>query len=140
MNVNVVLTKKTLFSLILPVAVLGLLLLPELAAAQAAKGFDASSILPSAVKDKDFLTQVFLVMIMALLAGVFVMIGFGILGGIGDVFSSLSDARRMGEWAAFLKTLAMVMGAVIIAVVLAAALIGWVANVSINTNVTFGSG
>lgn len=131
--------KKTLVSLLLPAAVLGLLLLPELATAQDG-GFKADSILPSAVKNKDFLTQVFLVIMMALLAAVFVMMGFGILGGIGDVFASLSDARRMGEWAAFMKTLAMVMGAVIIAVVLAATLIGWVANVSISTNVTFASG
>ena len=136
---NVVPLKKTLVSLLLPAAVLGLLLLPELAAAQSGE-FKADDILPSAVKNKDFLTQVFLVIMMALLAAVFVMIGFGILGGIGDVFASLSDARRMGEWAAFMKTLAMVMGAVIIAVVLAATLIGWVANVSISTNVTFASG
>lgn len=128
---------KKLISLILPAAVLGLLLLPELAAAQATGGFNADSILPNAVKDKDFLTQVFLVIMWALLAAVFIMIGFGVLGGIGDVFSSLSDARRMGEWAAFMKTLAMVMGAVIISVVLAATLIGWVANVTINTAVTF---
>jgi len=132
--------KKTLVSLLLPAAVLGLLLLPELAAAAEGGGFNADDILPSAVKDKDFLTQVFLVITMALLAAVFVMIGFGVLGGIGDVFASLSDARRMGEWAAFMKTLAMVMGAVILAVVLAATLIGWVANVSISTSVTFASG
>ena len=57
---NVVPMKKTLVSLLLPAAVLGLLLLPELAAAQSG-GFKADDILPSAVKNKDFLTQVFLV-------------------------------------------------------------------------------
>ena len=59
------------------------------------------------------------VLAMVILCATFITLGFGVVGGIGDVFSTMSEARRMGEWSLFMKTLGMVMAVVIVGVVLA---------------------
>jgi NADH:ubiquinone oxidoreductase subunit 5 (subunit L)/multisubunit Na+/H+ antiporter MnhA subunit len=118
--------------LIVPVA---LLALPELAAAQS---FSLDTILPDALADKDFLEKMVTVIAMVIIAGTFVTLGFGVMGGIGDVFTTLSDARRMGEWSLFMKNLGMVIAVVIVGVVLAVLIYTWLTTISINPQVTIG--
>ena len=77
-----------------------LLVAPDFAHAQAASGnLSLNKILPSSLIDKPFLVKVITVLIMMAIAGGVVMIGFGVMGGVGDVFPAVSDGpspRRMG--------------------------------------------
>lgn len=117
---------------------LALLLLPELAAAQSTPSFSLDTILPDSLAGEDFLKQMVTVIAMVIIAGAFITLGFGVMGGIGDVFTTLSDARRMGEWSLFMKNLGMVIAVVIVGVVLAVLIYTWLTTISINPQVTIG--
>ena len=116
-----------------------LLVAPDLAHAQAASGnFSLDKILPSSLIDKPFLVKVITVLIMMAIAGGVVMIGFGVMGGVGDVFTAVSDARRHGEWGVFIKNVAFIIAVLVVAAVLMALVIEWMNNLSINPNITIG--
>lgn len=117
---------------------LALLLFPELAAAQSTPSFSLDTILPDSLAGEDFLKQMVTVIAMVIIAGAFITLGFGVMGGIGDVFTTLSDARRMGEWSLFMKNLGMVIAVVIVGVVLAVLIYTWLTTISINPQVTIG--
>lgn len=118
----------------------GLMMWPDFADAQAAgaPSFALDKILPSSMTEKPFLEQVITVLAMVILSAVFITLGFGVVGGIGDVFSTMSEARRMGEWSLFMKTLGMVMAVVIVGVVLAVLVYTWLSNISINPTISIG--
>ncbi|MCB1796032.1 MAG: hypothetical protein KDJ70_16730 [Candidatus Competibacteraceae bacterium] len=116
----------------------GFLLFPELAAAQSTPSFSLDTILPDSLAGEDFLKQMVTVIAMVIIAGAFITLGFGVMGGIGDVFTTLSDARRMGEWSLFMKNLGMVIAVVIVGVVLAVLIYTWLTTISINPQVTIG--
>ena len=117
-----------------------LMMWPDFADAQAAgaPSFALDKILPSSMTSKPFLEQVITVLAMVILSAVFITLGFGVVGGIGDVFSTMSEARRMGEWSLFMKTLGMVMAVVIVGVVLAVLVYTWLTNISINPTISIG--
>ena len=117
---------------------LALLLLPELAAAQSEPSFALDTILPSSMTDKPFLEKMVTVFAMVIIAGAFITLGFGVMGGIGDIFTTLSDARRMGEWSLFMKNLGMVLAVVIVGVVLAVLVYTWMTTINISPTVTIG--
>jgi len=117
---------------------LALLLLPELAAAQSEPSFALDTILPSSMTDKPFLEKMVTVVAMVIIAGAFITLGFGVMGGIGDIFTTLSDARRMGEWSLFMKNLGMVLAVVIVGVVLAVLVYTWMTTINISPTVTIG--
>lgn len=116
---------------------LGLLVAPDLALAQE---FNLDTILPSGLAGKTFLEQALTVLLIVALGGVFVMLAFGVMGGIGDVFSSLTEARARGEWGVFLKTMAFVIAVLIFAAVLAALVVKWFTALNINPTITIGGG
>ena len=117
---------------------LALLLLPELAAAQSEPSFALDTILPSSMTDKPFLEKMVTVVAMVIIAGAFITLGFGVMGGIGDIFTTLSDARRMCEWSLFMKNLGMVLAVVIVGVVLAVLVYTWMTTIDISPSVTIG--
>lgn len=119
---------------------LGGLLLPDFACAANDPSFALDKILPSSMKDKPFLEQVITVLAMVILCATFITLSFGVVGGIGDVFSTMSEARRMGEWSLFMKTLGMVMAVVIVGVVLAVLVYSWLTKIDINPTITIGGG
>ena len=125
----------------LRVVSLGLLVLPDLALAQSSSGpsFALDTILPSVLTDKPFLEQVVTILAMVILSAVFIALGFGVVGGMTDIFTTLSEARRMGDWGLFMKNLGMVLGVVILGVVLAVLVYTWMTTISINPTVTIGS-
>ena len=123
--------------LVLAVTVLGLMVLPDIAAASS-PSFSLDTILPSSLTDKPFLTQVVTVIVMVVLSATFIILGFGVMGGVADVFSSMTEARRMGDWGGFMKTLAMVIGVVIVGVVLAVMIYTWLTTITINPTVKIG--
>ena len=88
--------------------------------------------------DKPFLEKMVTVVAMVIMAGAFITLGFGVMGGIGDIFTTLSDARRMGEWSLFMKNLGMVLAVVIVGVVLAVLVYTWMTTIDISPSVTFG--
>lgn len=115
------------------------LVVPELAQAQAASGnFALDKILPSSMTDKPFLVKVITVLIMMAIAGGVVMIGFGVMGGVADVFTAVSDARRHGEWGLFIKNVAFIVAVLVVAAVLIALVMEWMNNLTINPNITIG--
>lgn len=120
---------------------LGLLVLPDLALAQSSSGpsFALDTILPSGLTDKPFLEQVVTILAMVILSAVFIALGFGVVGGMTDIFTTLSEARRMGDWGLFMKNLGMVLGVVILGVVLAVLVYTWMTTIDINPTVTIGS-
>ena len=121
------------------VAVLvGVLVAPEWAQAQSTGNFALDKILPSSLIDKPFLVKVVTVLIMMAIAGGVVMIGFGVMGGVGDVFTAVSDARRHGEWGVFIKNVAFIIAVLVVAAVLIALVIEWMNNLSINPHITIG--
>lgn len=125
----------------LRVVSLGLLVLPDLALAQSSSGpsFALDTILPSGLTDKPFLEQVVTILAMVILSAVFIALGFGVVGGMTDIFTTLSEARRMGDWGLFMKNLGMVLGVVILGVVLAVLVYTWMTTIDINPTVTIGS-
>lgn len=116
----------------------GLLVAPEVAQAQSTGNFALDKILPSSLIDKPFLVKVVTVLIMMAIAGGVVMIGFGVMGGVGDVFTAVSDARRHGEWGVFIKNVAFIIAVLVVAAVLIALVIEWMSNLTINPNITLG--
>ena len=62
------------------------------------------------------------------------------VSGITDIFTTLSEARRMGEWGLFMKNLGMVIGVVIVGVVLAVLVYTWMTTIDINPTITIGGG
>ena len=114
------------------------LVAPEWAHAQSTGNFALDKILPSSLIDKPFLVKVVTVLIMMAIAGGVVMIGFGVMGGVGDVFTAVSDARRHGEWGVFIKNVAFIIAVLVVAAVLIALVIDWMNNLTINPNVTIG--
>ena len=122
-------------------ALVCVLVVPELAQAQAqaASGnFALDKILPSSMTDKPFLVKVITVLIMMAIAGGVVMIGFGVMGGVADVFTAVSDARRHGEWGLFIKNVAFIVAVLVVAAVLIALVMEWMNNLTINPNITIG--
>ncbi|HPR07831.1 MAG TPA: hypothetical protein PLI17_14480 [Denitromonas sp.] len=119
---------------------LGLLVLPDLALAQSSSGpsFALDTILPSGLTDKPFLEQVVTILAMVILSAVFIALGFGVVGGMTDIFTTLSEARRMGDWGLFMKNLGMVLGVVILGVVLAVLVYTWMTTIDINPTVNIG--
>lgn len=116
-----------------------LLLVPDMVfAADAGTSFSLDKILPSSLKDKTFLEKVITVLVIMAIAGAAVIFGFGVMGGIGDVYSALSEARQRGEWAVFLKTIAFVASVLVVSSVLIALIIEWLNNFSISPTITIG--
>ncbi|HOW78898.1 MAG TPA: hypothetical protein PK406_05560 [Verrucomicrobiota bacterium] len=113
----------------------GLLLAPEWAGAQS---FSLNTILPSGLASQPFLQQIITVLAIVILAAIFITLGFGMLSAIGDVFTTLGEARRLGEWSLFMKNLGMVIGVVVVAVVLAVLVYTWISTIQINPTVTIG--
>lgn len=126
-------------ALLLAALAVGVLLAPELAAA-AEPSFSLDKILPSGLVEKPFLEQVVTVLAIVILAAVFIALGFGVVSGITDIFTTLSEARRMGEWGLFMKNLGMVIGVVIVGVVLAVLVYTWMTTIDINPTITIGGG
>lgn len=124
--------------LLLLAVLVGVLVAPEWAQAQSTGNFALDKILPSSLIDKPFLVKVVTVLIMMAIAGGVVMIGFGVMGGVGDVFTAVSDARRHGEWGVFIKNVAFIIAVLVVAAVLIALVIDWMNNLTINPNVTIG--
>ena len=124
----------------LRVVSLGLLVLPDLALAQSSSGpsFALDTILPSGLTDKPFLEQVVTILAMVILSAVFIALGFGVVGGMTDIFTTLSEARRMGDWGLFMKNLGMVLAVVILGVVLAVLVYTWMTTIDINPTVNIG--
>ncbi|MCB1810678.1 MAG: hypothetical protein KDK04_02995 [Candidatus Competibacteraceae bacterium] len=108
---------------------------PELALAQS---FSLDTILPASVADKPFLEKVVIVLAMTVLASVYVVLGFGTTGSISDMFQTLSESRRMGDWGTFMRTLGIIIAVLIVATVLAVLVWTWVTNIEINPSVTIG--
>ena len=120
------------------IVLIGVLAAPEWAQAQSTGNFALDKILPSSLIDKPFLVKVVTVLIMMAIAGGVVMIGFGVMGVVGDVFTAVSDARRHGEWGVFIKNVAFIIAVLVVAAVLIALVIDWMNNLTINPNVTIG--
>ena len=99
---------------------------PELALAQS---FSLDTILPASVADKPFLEKVVIVLAMTVLASVYVVLGFGTTGSISDMFQTLSESRRMGDWGTFMRTLGIIIAVLIVATVLAVLVWTWVTNI-----------
>lgn len=133
--------RSRLFWMLALVLLVGLSL-PDFACAADAGGpsFALDKILPASMTTKPFLEQVITVLAMVILCATFITLGFGVVGGIGDVFSTMSEARRMGEWSLFMKTLGMVMAVVIVGVVLAVLVYTWLTQIDINPTITIGGG
>ncbi len=100
--------------------------------------FSLDKILPSSMMDKPFLVKVITVLIMMAIAGGVVMIGFGVMGGVADVFTAVSDARRHGEWGLFIKNVAFIVAVLVVAAVLIALVMEWMNNLTINPTITIG--
>ena len=124
----------------LRVVSLGLLVLPDLVLAQSSTGpsFALDTILPSGLTDKPFLEQIITILAMVILSAVFIALGFGVVGGMTDIFTTLSEARRMGDWGLFMKNLGMVLAVVILGVVLAVLVYTWMTTIDINPTVNIG--
>ncbi len=119
-------------------AVLGGLLL-ALAEPALAQSFSLDTVLPESVRDRPFLELIVIVLAMMILATVFVVLGFGSAGAIADVFQSLSESRRMGDWGGFMKSLGLVIAVLIAATVIAVLVWTWITSISINPDVSIGS-
>lgn len=112
-----------------------LLVLPDPALAQS---FGLDTVLPTSVADRPFLELIVIVLAMMILATVFVVLGFGSAGAIADVFQSLSESRRMGDWGGFMKSLGLVIAVLIAATVIAVLVWTWITTISINPTVSIG--
>ncbi len=132
MNKSLLNRRLALFSFIV---LLSLTIIPELAFAQE---FSLDKIVPDAIKDKPFLELIMIILAMVIMVTVVVVLGFGTTGAIADVFQTLSESRRMGDWGTFMKTLGIVIAVVISATVLAVLVWTWMSTISINPTVTFG--
>lgn len=115
--------------------------IPDLA--HAAEGGNAGSfaldkILPASMIEKPFLVKVITVLVMMAIAGGVVMLGFGVMGGVGDVFTAVSDARRHGEWGVFIKNVAFIIAVLVVAAVLIALVMEWMNNLTINPTISIG--
>ncbi|RUQ34682.1 MAG: hypothetical protein EKK71_15705 [Candidatus Competibacteraceae bacterium] len=130
-------TASSILPAVLVVSVLGLLLIPDMAAATS-PSFALDKILPSSLTSKPFLEQVVTILAMVVLSAAFIALGFGVVGGITDIFTTLSEARRMGDWGLFMKNLGMIMGVVIVGVVLAVLVYTWLTTIQINPTITIG--
>lgn len=119
-------------------AVLGGLLL-ALAEPALAQSFSLDTVLPESVRDRPFLELIVIVLAMMILATVFVVLGFGSAGAIADVFQSMSESRRMGDWGGFMKSLGLVIAVLIAATVIAVLVWTWITSISINPDVSIGS-
>ncbi|MCB1713529.1 MAG: hypothetical protein KDK04_24435 [Candidatus Competibacteraceae bacterium] len=117
-------------------ALLALSVPPELALAQS---FSLDTILPASVAAMPFLQKIVVVLAMMVLATTFVVLGFGATGAIADIFQTLSESRRMGDWGTFMKTLGIVIAVLIVATVLAVLVWDWLTDIQINPSVTIGS-
>lgn len=117
------------------------LCIPDLA--HAAEGgntgsFALDKILPASMLEKPFLVKVITVLVMMAIAGGVVMLGFGVMGGVGDVFTAVSDARRHGEWGVFIKNVAFIIAVLVVAAVLIALVMDWMNNLTINPTISIG--
>ncbi len=117
------------------IVLLSLILIPELAFAQE---FSLDKIIPESIADKPFLELIMIILAMVIMVTVVVVLGFGTTGAIADVFQTLSESRRMGDWGTFMKTLGIVIAVVISATVLAVLVWTWMSTIEINPTVTFG--
>lgn len=129
--------KQPVLVVLLALTVL-LLLMPDLALAADSSSFSLDKILPSSLKDKNFLEKVITVLVIMVIAGAAIIFGFGAVGSIGDVFSALADARQRGEWGGFLKIVAFVASVLVVSSVLVALVVDWLNNFSISPTITIG--
>ena len=127
------------------VLVVGLLMMPDMAFASTggtttgtSGAFSVNTLLPSSLQTKSFLEQMVTIIIIVAIAGIFIILGFGTMGGVSDVFSSMSEARQRGDWGVLLKTLAMVIAVFIVAVTLAVLAYGWLSTINIKPTLTIG--
>ena len=103
-----------------------------------AGSFALDKILPASMLEKPFLVKVITVLVMMAIAGGVVMLGFGVMGGVGDVFTAVSDARRHGEWGVFIKNVAFIIAVLVVAAVLIALVMEWMNNLTINPTISIG--
>lgn len=120
---------------LLPVLLLALMTVPDMALAQS---FGLDTVLPASVANRPFLEQIVIVLAMMILATVFVVLGFGSAGAIADVFQSMSESRRMGDWGGFMKSLGLVIAVLIAATVIAVLVWTWISTININPTVSIG--
>ncbi len=123
------------FSFVGFIVLLSLTIIPELAFAQE---FSLENIVPESIAEKPFLELIMIILAMVIMVTVVVVLGFGTTGAIADVFQTLSESRRMGDWGTFMKTLGIVIAVVIAATVLAVLVWTWMSTIDINPTVTFG--
>lgn len=114
------------------------LLLLALADPALAQSFSLDTVLPDSLTDRPFLELIVIVLAMMILATVFVVLGFGSAGAIADVFQSLSESRRMGDWGGFMKSLGLVIAVLIAATVIAVLVWSWITTININPSVSIG--
>lgn len=112
-----------------------LVVVPDPALAQS---FSLETVLPESVASRPFLELIVIVLAMMILATVFVVLGFGSAGAIADVFQSLSESRRMGDWGGFMKSLGLVIAVLIAATVIAVLVWTWITTININPTVSIG--
>ncbi len=120
---------------LLPVLLLALMTVPDVALAQS---FSLDTVLPASVANRPFLELIVIVLAMMILATVFVVLGFGSAGAIADVFQSMSESRRMGDWGGFMKSLGLVIAVLIAATVIAVLVWTWISTININPTVSIG--
>lgn len=101
-------------------------------------GFNLDSLLPSDLKTKPFTVQIITLLLIFGIAGLFVMMAFGGMSGVADIFTAMSESRQRGEWGSFVKTIAFAVVVFIVAAVIAGTLIGWFSNLTINPKITIG--
>ena len=116
-----------------------LLLGPGLASATGTGGagtaFNLDNFLPPSLRNQPFIVQIITLLIAVGIAGLFVMLAFGGMSGIADLFSSLGESRQRGEWGSFVETVGFVTGVFVVSAVVGGTLIGWFTNLTINPTI-----
>lgn len=120
---------------LVPVLLLALISVPDMAFAQS---FGLDTVLPDSVANRPFLELIVIVLAMMILATVFVVLGFGSAGAIADVFQSMSESRRMGDWGGFMKSLGLIIAVLVAATVIAVLVWTWITTITINPTVSIG--
>ena len=104
-----------------------------------AQSFDVTDVLPAAFANMSMLQAIVAIMASVILMGLIVSLGFGGIGAITDIFQSMTEARIRGDWGQFFRTLALIIGVVIVAVFLGVMFWGWLSTIEINPSVTIGN-
>lgn len=124
------------YSFYLLTCVVCLLFMPEMALADSP--FDVSKILPASLKDKSFFVQIISILAITILGLIVIVMGFGGSNLIAELFQSLSEARRMGDWGSFFRTLGIVLVVLIAAILIATFLFNALSKVELKPTVTVG--